>query len=154
MPRNSKEYVLSTLDTVPASQAKAGQTVSTDGRYVTGVGTSFKSDPNIVEGDWIFADGEVRRIERIMSDTSAYLDEAFTAPLVADNLFITKASRAREISLVNVGGAATTINGTVFSAGVSKTYGEDTMYGGVQRDFPDPLVIDGATSAIEVLIIY
>ena len=156
MPRNSHEYILSSLDTVPASLPQAGQTVDSSGQYVTGTATLFKSDKTIVEGDWIFSpvNREVRRIERIMSDTSAYLDEAFSADLSGEDLYIVKASRAREISLANTGGADSTINKTRFTAGVTKTYAEEMMYRGAGRDFPDPVVIEGNLSDIEVLIIY
>jgi len=154
MPKNYSKYVLGTLDTVPASESKDG-TIITAGKYVTGVGTKFKSDKTIIEGDWIFAAGDMRRIERIMSDESAYLEEAFGSDIaVAEALVLTKASRAREISLFNSGGIATTIDGQPLAIGAGVSFAEENWYGGAQRDFPDPLLVDGATSSVDVLIVY
>jgi hypothetical protein len=154
MPKNHKKYVLSSLATVPASASKAGD-ITSAGRWVAGVGTEFKSDKTIVEGDWIFAGGEIRRIERIVSDESIYLEEAFTADIaVATALEVVKASRAREISLVNIGGATATVDGSNLIANASLSFDETMLYRGSQRDYPDPLVVDASTSDVDVLIVY
>lgn len=155
MPRNSAEYTLTTLDTVPASVSKSGTVdIAAGSRWVVGTATSFKSDKSIVEGDWIFVGGELSRIERIVSDTSMYLEDPIVGPIVAQPLVTVKASRAREISLANIGGAGALINGNAFAAGVVKTYGETEWYGGAQRDFPDPMIVDASGTTVEVLIVY
>ena len=156
MPKNHTKYILSSEDTVPASAPRTGTIeVALDSQFVVGTGTEFKSDKRIVEGDWIFANGEVRRIERIISDESIYLEEAFTAAVdPATALLVTKASRAREISLVNIGGGAATIDGSALAAGGALIFDETMLYRGVQRDYPDPLVVDASLSDVDVLIVY
>ena len=99
-----------------------------------------------------------------MSDTSLLLEDVPTnaltlieTPLVAEALFITKASRAREISLVNIGANSASVDGVALGSDAGMSFAEEMLYGGVQRDYPDPLVVDatinGGTS-IDVLIVY
>ena len=161
MPKNHTKYILSSADatvpdTVPASAPRTGTIeVALDSQWVIGTGTEFKSDKRIVEGDWIFANGEVRRINRISSDESIYLEEAFTAAVTAGTaLVVTKASRAREISMVNIGAGVATIDGSNLAAGGGLSFDETMLYRGVQRDYPDPLVVDASLSDVDVLIVY
>jgi hypothetical protein len=158
MPKNFENYQIpaSSIDTVPASIVKAG-TVDSDGRWVTGTGTSFKSDKGIIEGDWIFSvtEKEVRRIERIASDGSVYLEEPFSNPLSGENLRITKASRARELNVTDTTGGAS-IEGVVQSAGGGFAFAEEMQYRGAQRDYPDPVIADATAAGgpFNVFIVY
>jgi hypothetical protein len=152
--KNSVNGELTTLDTLPLSSAATG-TMSSDftTKWVFGVGTAFESEFN--DGDWIFdtTNNQIARIDRVISDTEIYLVDGFEIDVPAPIAFKkVEQSRAREISITNVGGSDTTIDGVTFKAGLAKSWSEAMLYNGAQRDFVDPLIVDGATSACSYLI--
>ena len=153
MPKNHSKYILTTLDTIPSSVAKTGTLIS-EGKFVTGTGTKFKSE--VLVGDWVFdeAQGEMSRIITIMDDEKMYIEDAFTVDLAGIPFISTAQSRMRELSIANRGGSNTTVDGEVFASLEVSTFGEEMMYKGAQRDFVDPVVVDGATSNITVQITY
>jgi hypothetical protein len=163
MPKNHQNYIISAgqVDTVPAASATKTGDIEVVGRWVTGNGTEFVSDKTIVEGDWIFVSydpgaGTVHRasrIERIASDESILLEDAFEDDVPAATSFkVTKASRAREMSVYNPDGGAL-VDGLALGAGAGLQFAEEMWYRGAQRDFPDPVVVDAVT-AVNVLIVY
>lgn len=154
MAKNSVNGELSAVDTLPLSSAATG-TMSSDNttKWVFGVGTLFESE--FVDGDWIFdtTNNQLARIDRVISDTEIYLKDAFDTNVpVAIPFKKVAQSRAREISVTNIGGSDTTIDGATFKAGQNKSWQETMMYRGAQRDFVDPLIVDGSTSACSYLI--
>ena len=107
--KNSVNGELTTLDTLPLSSAATG-TMSSDftTKWVFGVGTAFESEFN--DGDWIFdtTNNQIARIDRVISDTEIYLVDGFEIDVPAPIAFKkVEQSRAREISITNVGGSDT-----------------------------------------------
>lgn len=152
--KNSVNGQLTTLDTIPLSLTATG-TMSSDftTKWVIGIGTAFLSE--FKDGDWVFdtTNNQIARIDRVISDTEIHLEDAFEANIAAPIAFKKVAqSRTREISVTNVGGVDTTIDGVTFKANLSKSWEEHMMYNGTQRDFVDPVIVDGATSACSYLL--
>lgn len=156
MAKNNIHYEIDTaIASVPADISKAGTLDSVDVK-VTGTGTAFKSDGRIREGDWIYdpAQAELRKIKRIIDDENLVLEDAFTSDLSGVAFRLTYQSRAKEISVTNVGLANATIDGGVFEAGISKsiTKGSTTLTS--QNSFVDPIVVDASSTVISVMEIY
>ena len=57
-----------------------------------------------------------------------------------------------EITRKDLGLFTATIDGVEFKANLSKSWEEHMMYNGTQRDFVDPVIVDGATSACSYLL--
>ena len=87
--------------TIPAYSAQTG-TVTTDGIYVGGTGTTFTTE--LKRGDWIvsLSGDEVRQIDSVTSDIIAQLTHPFTVELSGSALNVIKKFdlNIKEISVV------------------------------------------------------
>lgn len=137
-------YVQTTDDTVPASTAGTGTYVSS-GTRVTGTGTNFTLlEPN----DYIVSTTEklVRRVQRVLSDTSLILDEAFPNNVSGDAFKYIKWRNAKITDLsVGAGTSGTSVDGQALAAGDSvnrQVSEQDKFEGGT---FLTPVFVEGST---------
>lgn len=144
MKNNSIEHI-TTLTPFPLPEAKTG-TVDSSGTVVKGTGTNFQKELQV--GDWIWDGSELKEIVGISYDRQILnIDSAFTVALSGAALNIVPKSEYEEISVSNVGGVDTTLDGKTFKAGLSVNFDKAEKMPG---STVDPLVLDGATSAITV----
>lgn len=140
-------------DTFPASTSEAG-TVSTDnttnGKWVVGVGTSFKT---LELGGWIvdITHDEIRKITRISDDLNLTIDQPFSNSLSAIGLVYISPSIYTEISIVFSGTGK--IDGNAVPANIGFSWGKTGRDMSSQRDFVDPIIVDstGVIAYIEAL---
>jgi hypothetical protein len=88
---------------VPNSNTKQG-TISSNGKIITGTGTSFKSVSQVRVGDYIYSAlrNQVRRVTAIFSDTRLDIDKPFSTDISAQPLEVIKKHRS-EKSFSNTG---------------------------------------------------
>lgn len=150
--KNSRYYNLAAKDTVPASVAKTGTIdIAAGSKNVVGTSTAFKSE--LKPGDWIvdLAQDECRKVMDIRDDEFLTIDSAFTGAVVGIALVVTR-SRAKQVSVANVGGANGTSDGANIVPAQTLNYGKaDKNPDG--KDFIDPIIVDptGTTIQIEIL---
>lgn len=155
--KNSQyKYLDNEVVSAPLSSVGSG-TVSSDGKALIGVGTAFTTE--IPKGSWVidFSNNELRQVDRVESDTLAYLTEAFSTDLsVSSQLdkIHTMDCDAVSISVQVLSSAAAniTIDGETFPKGASITFSKDSRDRSGKRDLVDPILID-ATSTTAMLLI-
>jgi len=149
--KNSRYLALAAKESLPLSALKTG-TISSAGNIITGVGTAFKSE--VRPGDWIVdlvTNDELRKVISITDDTHLIVDEEFTLVLPALSVIRTVRSRAKMISVTNVGGANATLDGVNIIPGQTTTFpkSEKNPNG---SDFIDPIIVDPAATTITYII--
>jgi len=153
--KNSNYYLISNAaDTVPASASGTG-TVSTAGTAVTGTGTAFLTE--LLPGSWLidFASNEIRLVTAVSDDTTAYIQQAFTAPLAGVNLaYVDKNNlHAYGISVqVPSTEADITVDGETLYAGTSVSFTKDSRNRSTGRDFVNPIVVDATGSVAQIIV--
>jgi hypothetical protein len=150
--KNDKYYAITnTAAVVPASTTKTG-TITTDGVYVNGTGTLFRSE--LKPGDWIVdvSQTECRKVLTIGTDLNLSIDSAFTNPIVAGALNVVR-SRARMISVSNDGGADADVDGVVMKDGAAVTFTTTSKNTYDTNYFIDPLIVDATGTVVKVGIL-
>jgi len=156
--KNDRIDTYTTVDTAPDRYQTLTGTISTNGIFVTGVGTLFTTE--IGGGDiqppmtatkvfqdrsWLFDGTEVRRITAVVDDTHLTLEEAFTTPLVAVAVKFVRASRAMQMSYLALT-AGGIVDGNTLIASEFGGFGlasDGTVC-------VDPIVIDGTGGSVRV----
>lgn len=127
--------------------------MSVTNKQIVGAGTLFRTELHV--GDWIFvtAQTEIRQVTAITDDTHATIDRPFTANLAAlSAVIVTPKSNYTEISLVIPPTSGNgLVDGVVFYAGVPMNFSKASRDESSQRDFIDPLIIDGAGTNVMVI---
>ena len=141
--KNTGIFLLSAIDTVPASVASSGGTITSSGVFVRGVGTTFTNDFNV--GDWIFdavSNNEIRRVTGITSDLLLTIDEPFTADIaVAQAYRITAASTLVFIGVALPTGVTADIDGASIPAGTALNWSRADK-SSTTPTMIDPIVVD------------
>jgi hypothetical protein len=155
--KNNDRFIVSTLRCVPLQIAQTG-TITTLKQAVTGVGTNFSNTNLFQVDDWIWNGGyELRRIIEIRSDTLMMIEEGFTVELAGSAFSTVKASRMSSISYMNPSGttvAVSGIDGMDVQPGESGTWTKSSRtHSSSQRDFIDPVVVDGSTAGAPLTIL-
>lgn len=148
------ETPITSLVVIPAEESLSG-TITSDGRIVTGSGTSLLADVN--EGDWIYDSNqkEVRQVVAVSSRIEVlHLEKPFTLDIGgAIALEVVRDSEIEELSLlIDAGLADGTINNVPFPAGIPVTFKKEAPTRG-RKGFIDPKVIDGTGTTVRVLTI-
>lgn len=153
--KNSKVISLAAPDTVPTSLTPGGQTMSTTGKWVTGVGTSFTTQ--LAPGAWIvdLATTEIRRVVQVVDNTTALLEQPFTAdiaPLTAYRYI--PLTFVKELSLVSGGGYS--VDGVAIPANGTLTWAKTSgMKDTATNGWVDPVIVTpGASPVIAQLLVY
>ena len=157
--KNDTRYLISnTKQTIPLSANQTG-TIATNGIYITGVGTKFRTLDQLQRGGWLvdLTQDTVRKIDTVLSDTQAILVKAFPSDIVAGttpNVIASSQLAMKQISYY-IDGALTdgAIDGVALKAGTAETFGKT---GSVLRDgfaFVDPVVADATGTVITVNIL-
>lgn len=153
--KNSNYKYITDKRTVPFNETATG-TASTNGKRVDGVATAFKTE--LQAGSWIvdLTNDEIRQVDNVVSDTVAYLTEAFTLDLVLGAFEIIKNSNCAVVSIsVQVLSSAATdiaIDGETFPKGASITFSKDSRDTTKSKDFVDPIILDATGSTAMLLI--
>lgn len=149
--KNSNFYLLGAKDTVPASTTETG-TIDTNGINVIGTGTLFKSE--LKTGAWLvsLAQDEVRKIMNIRDDGFMTIDSPFTADLAALTALVVCRSRAKLVSITNVGGAPGAVDGVSIEIGETVSFPKSSKNPD-GKDFIDPLIVEPSGTTIKVLIL-
>lgn len=149
------------VNTMPDKFTLLTGTMTTSGKFVTGVGSLFLTEiggdggvgqPTLVGGDlnngWLFdGSGEVRRITGVTDNTHLTIETGFTLDIVAGRVIrYVKPSRTKQMSYV-------VISGTVIVDGVSMSTGEgsgwgDTAHGNTYT--VDPVVVDSSAGVLHL----
>lgn len=160
MPTNytkNQVYQLTTLTSVPAPTTGTG-TIETAGKVVIGTGTLFSTE--LPAGSFVLslAAGELRKVVKVNSNTSAILDYAFSAPIAAlSTLYFIPEDKTHiaEISAIAATGAgAFDINGVVWPEAVEYKASKANRERMSGVDFVDPIIVDGTGSTVKVSLIY
>jgi len=152
---NSKwETPITGLTVVPSPVALTG-TIESEGKIVTGSGTSFLTE--LKEGDWIWDSGqeEVRQIKSISNRLEViHLEKAFTADIAAPiALESVPDSDLEELGFLNSGAGDATIDGNVLAPGEDVSFDKKAADTRGRKGFISPKVIDGTGTEVRVLII-
>jgi hypothetical protein len=83
-------------------------TISANGRTVRGTGTLFSSGGRLMNGDFLYAAGVVRRIKAVTDDTTLELEYPFPTPIVNQPLRLCKANCFRMVQAKSTGSADAT----------------------------------------------
>lgn len=149
--KNSIFYQLTTHDVVPASSTKTG-TIKTAGINVTGTGTLFLSE--VKPYDWIvdITNDEARKVMTRRDDLFLTIDFPFTADFAAGTTLKVVRSRAKSVSIANVGGASATIDGSAFVQGETLTFTKSNKNPN-GSDFIDPIFVNATGTACDIQIL-
>ena len=155
--KNDDRFVVSSLRCVPLQVAQAG-TITTLGQAVTGSGTNFTNTKLFQVDDWIWNGAyEIRRIIEIRSDTLLMIEEGFTVELSGSAFSTVKSSRLASISYMNPSQsvvAVSGIDGIDVQPGESGTWTKSSRtHSSSQRDFVDPVIVDGSTAGAPITIL-
>lgn len=153
--KNTNYAYITDKRTVPFNETATG-TCSTNGERVDGVGTAFRSEMRA--GSWLvdLANDEIRQVDRVESDTLAYLKQAFTSDLTIGAFEIIKATETQVVSIsiqIPSGAAGNAeVDGSTFPKGTSMTFSKGDRDGNKSKDFVDPIIVDATGTAAQILI--
>lgn len=142
------------LVTLPPSEALSG-TITSDGKIVTGSGTSVLAD--FEPGEWVY-DASQKEVREVLSISERlevlYIDRPFSVDIAAPIALVkVPHSELEELSLlIDVGLNDGEIDGNPFPAGTPVTFKKETPARG-RKGFISPKVIDGTATTIRVLTI-
>ncbi len=148
--KNSEYYLITTHTVVPAPSTKTG-TIQTVGINVIGTGTAFISE--IKPHDWIvdITNDEARMVTSVRDNNYLAIKSSFTSDFAPGTALVVVRSRAKEISVVNEGAAAGTVDGVAFSRGSVLTFTKSNKLPN-GSDFIDPIFVNGTGTTIAVSI--
>ena len=158
MAKNDNYYLVTTKTSVPAPANGTG-TIGTQGIGIVGTGTKFITNSELQKGSWIVdtAQDEVRIVDRVDSDTVAYLREAFSSditPGATPSIIHNTSLNVKEISVgIASGGVDGEIDGVVLVAGTSVVFSKSSDSKDGFKSFVDPIIVDGTGTSILVSII-
>jgi len=141
--------VYTTKDTVPPSVSGTGTISTSTTKYTT------SANNQLVVGDYVYnGAGEWRKVTRVDSPTTGFLESKFTSDLSGASLKIIK-KNATKVSVISIAAdqsAAVPIvfsNGGTFTlaSGSTQTINADKLGG----EFCSPIEVDGATGNGSVL---
>lgn len=128
-------------------------TIVTFGEAVVGTGTLFKTE--MLVGSYIVSEsqGECRRVRRVDSDTSAFLEIPFTIDLVSAAPSLIKWFKAKPVEII-----FNYVSGTVVVDGVtltkSVTLSKASRDRSSRKDFIEPIIVDSTSGVVEVTVQY
>jgi hypothetical protein len=138
-------FVQTTDDSVPASTAGTG-TFSSSGVVVTGTGTNFTL---LKEGDYLINEtaSNIQEVERVISDTSLRLKEAFSANASGEDFKYIKRvfCKLTNLSIAAGEGEDTAVDGVTLIQGNSLNYEVAQADKDRGKRFLKPKYIQGAT---------
>jgi hypothetical protein len=150
--KNNSTEIISTLRTVPQNVTKTG-TIATVGTQVVGTGTLFGTEVKV--GDWIcsLSASEIRKIVTITDALTAIIDYPFTVDLAPATalVVIPHPTNIVEISWLNTGGASGSIDGIAVVQNEYGCWGKNSRERESNRDFIDPIIVDGTGTTIKIL---
>jgi hypothetical protein len=154
--KNDNFYqIINEKQSIPISSTIAG-TIKTVGTAVVGIGTAFISKDTLRRGFWIvdLTNNEVRKIDTVLSDTVAYLEESFTsnfAPGTTAQVIPKKSLNIKKISIgINPIYANGAVDGTPFISGDTVVFGKDGNSRRGVVDFIDPIIADATGTTMDV----
>lgn len=129
--------------TIPAPETLTGTISHTNGTVVvTGTGTKFMSE--LQDGQYIYANDVVRRIEQRIDDTRLLVKSTFGANLSNVDLKMSRPGIYRKVSIKNTGANDGTLFGNDFPAGETVNFFEEAGL--------TPIVYDAQTVSTTFLI--
>lgn len=154
--KNTLFYLVTGAQTVPANIAGTG-TIVTLGTAVQGTGTKFKSEMAV--GSWLVSQSanEIRKIKSVESDTLAYMEQALSVDLGSSTPAIIPADKAKPVTIsvsVPAGLTAGTVDNVALAAGTGLTFSKDSRDHSAARDIVDPILVNGTSTTMQVLIQY
>jgi hypothetical protein len=155
--KNNQNYAVSNAKvTVPAAAAITG-TIQTFGIGIKGTGTAFLTEMRV--GDWLYnaTTNEVRKINQVLNDDTAYINRVFASDLAALSQCITikrnDAYNVKSISLL-VGSASAIVDGTeTVPAGTGWESSKSNIAPMSQQDVVDPIVLNATGTTVQVTIL-
>lgn len=150
--KNNSSEVISTIRTVPQNVTKTG-TIQTVGTQVVGTGTLFGTEVKV--NDWIYvaAQIEIRKIIKITDATTAIIDFPFTIDLAPASALVVVPTPTNivEIAYVNTGAVSGSIDGITVAPNEYGGWGKNSRERESNRDFIDPIIVNGTGTTIKVL---
>ena len=126
-------------------------TIVTHGIAVVGTGTLFKTE--LQAGSYLvdLTQNECRRVYRVDSDTSAFLEKPFTSDIAssAPKIITHIQAKVKEISLDT--SSACFIDGEAFTGILTLSRSGDSQ--STRRDLLDPIIVDASAGSMNVSII-
>ncbi len=144
--------------TVPLSVDVTG-TISTTGLYITGVGTKFMTNSELKRGFWVtdLTNNEIRKVDSVLDDTTATLENAFTTDIVAGttpNVIFATSLNIKKLSVainpVLTNGA---VDGTPLVAGSTLSFGKESKDNTNAFSYIDPIIADATGTVMDVTIL-
>ncbi len=141
--------------TIPFNSNGTG-TIETKGSAVFGTGTAFKTE--MPAGSWLVVenDDELRYVERVDSDTKAFLSQGFTSDISAGatpSIIPRKDVNVVAISIQILSGLEDgEVDGEVFPNGSSMTFTKESRDKSGKRDVIQPIIVDATGTEMQVLI--
>ena len=149
---------------LPSAPTTVTGTISSTGKVVTGISTLFTTECE--EGGWLYngTDKEFIKIVKIFSDTLLTLEFTPETDFSGDTVEYLAPIRCASFAVANTGTASATIierglDGVMTSStmknGMNKYYGVSrNYYMRSQASIPNPIVVNGASTTIEVTVSY
>jgi len=157
--KNDLRYLIANeKQSVPLSAAITG-TIATQGLYIVGVGTKFRTQDELQRGCWLvdLSQDTLRRVDMVIDDTHAVLAKAFPVDIVAGTTPDVIANSQLDVKQISysIDSALTDgeIDGVPLIAGNAETFGKT---GNSVRDvfgFVDPVIADATGTVITVNIL-
>jgi hypothetical protein len=136
---------------IPFNQAGTG-TITTFGTAIVGVGTAFLTE--LKAGSYLVSESqwETRRVYRVDSDTSAFMDEAFTSDLgsAAPSIIPWYLAKAVEIDLKTSSNILLDNKAFTGILNISKASRDRSS----ARDIVKPIMVDATGGTLNVNILY
>lgn len=155
--RQDQYFIATTKCSVPLNQSATG-TASVIGVAVTGTGTLFKTNKELLAGAYIVSlvTNECRRVIRTDSDTIAFIEAPFSADILAGStLQIIPNYRANPVEIdlkIKYTDADGELNGVPFSGilNISKASRDRSA----RRDLVEPVIINATGTSMKVNVLY
>lgn len=154
--KNTQYYLITDKRTIPFNSNKTG-TISTSGKWVIGVGTSFSTEMPM--GSWLVdeSQNEIRYVEAVDSDTKALLSQPFTIDIsggTTPSVISRKDAAVVSIALScpSTASANPTIDGVSFPKGTTISFSKDSRDRSGKRDLVDPIILDASSTVTGVSV--
>ena len=150
-----KGQINDTIQTLPYYNSGTG-TYATFGKGIEGTSTKFLTE--LAGGSWLFDGTEVRRVEKVVTDTLAYLEDGFSTDIVAGStplIIDAKEAQMKSVSVaVPLGQPSATVDGFELLAGRPETMSKlgNNRYG--RQDFVNPIIVNGNSTLVDWTIQY
>lgn len=156
MSKNTNFYLITNAKAaVPAAISGTG-TLTTNvanTKVITGTGTLFLTELKIDDFIYDAAQNQVRKVTAISSNTTLFIDEAFTTPLAGVALkYITDYDTIVELSVINAGAVNGKVDNIVLKAGLGISYSKTNKQNVGRYANIDPITVDATGTEIAVNI--